>query len=491
LDPQPRPTGFTGVMERKQHDLIVVGAGSGGFAAARTARDLGADAALVDHGPLGGLCILRGCMPSKAFLASSDRIADIREAEELGIHVDDPRIDFAHIARRKRDLVRGFADYRIEGLSQFPLYEGRARFLSPTQLQVGEQLVLTARKFIIATGSVVAPASAVHGLQETGYIDSDGALDLTALPKSMIVLGGGYIGCELGQFFARMGVKTSIVLRSPHLLSGEDHDIGNALTAYYNDEGIEVHTKTKILGVYKRGTRKVVRVERDGVDGELEADELLYCLGRVPNIDGLDLEKANVPCHHITGIQTDETMRTCNPDIFAIGDVAGKYLLVHVAIYEGEIAARNAVTGSKEKADYTLQSAHTVFSDPQVAVAGKTERQLQTEGARYVKGTYDFAEHGKAMCINKTKGFVKILADAADGRIVGAAVLGPHGSDLIHEMIVAMRYRATVCEFIAIPHLHPTLSEIWTYPAEECAAKLDMALPGAIEPEIAVGGTAG
>lgn len=472
---------------RKRYDLVVVGAGSGGFAAARTARDLNASVALIDHGPLGGLCILRGCMPSKTLIASSDAIADMREAVELGIHADGISIDFPHIMRRKAELIRGFADYRIEGLRQFPLYEGPARFISPHEVEVGDT-ILEGGKFIIATGSVVAPA-AVPGLPEAGFIDSDAALELQALPESLIVLGGGYVACELGQFFARMGVKTTIVLRSPHLLSGEDHDIGEGLTEYFRADGIEVHTDTQIVRASTRDGKKIAHVVRDGVDGELEAAEFLYCLGRVPNFAGLELDVAGVPCHNITGIETDETMQTCNPDFYAIGDVAGRHMLVHIAIYEGEVAARNALRakGAKpEQADYSLQSAHTVFSDPQVAVAGKTERQLQTEGVAYVKGTYDFAEHGKAQCIGKTKGFVKILAAADGGKILGAAVLGPHGSDLIHEMIVALRYDATVAQFMCIPHLHPTLAEIWTYPAEECAAKLEMAGPGQIAPEVAL-----
>jgi pyruvate/2-oxoglutarate dehydrogenase complex dihydrolipoamide dehydrogenase (E3) component len=478
-------------MERKHHHLVIVGAGSGGFAAARTARDLGADVALIDHGPLGGLCILRGCMPSKTLIASSDAVQDMREAAELGIHARQISIDFPHIMRRKRELIKDFADYRIEGIHTFPLYSGPARFLSSREVQVGENLIVRGEKFIIATGSVVAPASAVHGLEQAGYIDSDGALELAGLPRSLIVMGGGYIGCELGQFFARMGVQTSIVLRSRHLLSGEDHDVGDALTEYFREEGIDVHTETQILRVTTREAKKIVHVVKDGVEGELQAEELLYSLGRIPNIAGLDLDRADVKCHAITGIETDETMRTCNPDFYAIGDVAGKHMLVHVAIYEGEIAARNAVTGGDERADYSLQKAHTVFSDPQVAVVGATERELQTHGVAYVKGTYDFAEHGKAQCINKTKGFVKILADARSGEILGAAVLGSHGSDLIHEMIVAMRYKSTVKEFIAIPHLHPTMAEIWTYPAEECAAKIHVAGPGEIEPEVMFGGTAG
>lgn len=457
-------------MERLQYDLIVVGAGSAGYAAARTARDCGAAVALVDHGPLGGLCILRGCMPSKTFLASSDAMQDMRDATELGIHAQNIAIDFPQIARRKRALIHGFAEYRIEGLRTFPLHEGHARFLTATELQVGEHLILSARKFIIATGSVVAPA-AIPGLVEAGYIDSDGALEIAELPKSLVVLGGGYIGAELGQFFARMGVKTTIALRSQHLLSGEDHDIGNALTEYYRAEGIDVITEAHVVAVSRRDGKKIVHLTEKGIDGEIETDQILYCLGRVPAIQGLNLDEADVRCHAVTGIEVDDTLRTCNPNIFAIGDVTGKYLLVHVAIYQGEVAARNAVRGTFEKADYDLIKTHTVFSDPQVAVVGQTERKLQQRGVWYVSGRYAFAEHGKAMCLGKTKGFVKMLA-GRDGKILGAAVLGPLGSELIHEVIVAMSYGATVEQFMKIPHLHPTLSEIWTYPAEECCQKL-------------------
>lgn len=475
-------------MKRSTYDLVVIGAGSGGFAAARTARAMGAEVALVDHGPLGGLCILRGCMPSKTLIASSDAIADMRDAAELGIHAGEITIDFPHIMRRKHELIRSFADYRISGIRDFPLYEAPARFLSEREVQVGDE-ILESSKFIIATGSVVAPA-AVPGLREVGFIDSDAALELETLPRSLVVLGGGYIGCELGQFFARMGVKTTIVLRSPHLLSGEDHDIGDALTEYYRSEGIRVETETHIQSVSWKGDRKVVHVEQNGVHGEIETQEILYCLGRLPNTDGLNLDAANVPCHHITGIETDDAMRTCNPNIYAIGDVAGKHMLVHVAIYEGEIAARNAL-GGNERAVYDLVKTHTIFSEPQIAIAGETERALISKGVEYVKGTYEFAEHGKAMCLNKTKGFVKMMAAPDTGKILGAAVIGASGSDLIHEIIVAMHYEATVQEFITIPHLHPTLAEIWTYPAEECAEKINAIAAVEADPEVRVAGTAG
>ena len=470
-------------MKTYRYDLVIIGAGSGGFAAARTARDLGASVALVDHGPLGGLCILRGCMPSKTLIASSDTVHEVREAAELGIHADVTKIDLAKIFARKREIIDGFVEYRTEGIKSFPLYEGLAAFESATRLRVGDDVVLEAKSFIVATGSVIAPP-AVIGLEETGYIDSDDVLDTEKLPGSVVVLGGGYVGCELGQFLFRMGVKVSFVARARQLLSTEDADVGDAVTLYFRNEGMEVHTNAVLTRVEKRGTKKVVHFVRDGVDGSVEADEIFHALGRVPNMAGLELDAAGVKCHAITGIEVGPDLRTCVPNIFAVGDVTGVYALVHVAIYQGEIAARNAVLGTSEQADYRLQKTHTIFTDPQVAVVGATEKELRGAGVPFLTGSYLFSEHGKSVAINKTKGFVKMVADPNDGRILGAAIVGAEASNLIHEVIVAMFYNGTVQDFVKIPHLHPTLAEILTYPAEDIVAQIDAAL---VAPATAVG----
>lgn len=463
-------------MERREHGVVVVGAGSGGYAAARTARDFGCDVALVDHGPLGGLCILRGCMPSKALLASSDALFRAREGAALGFRVGDVRVDMPFIAARKRRLVREFADYRIEGIEKFPLYTGHARFLSPHELAVGDEVVLTAESFVIATGSRIG-VPPIPGLAQAGAIDTDALLELEAVGDSAIVLGGGYTACELGQFLSRMGAKTTMLIRSGHLLTDADDDIGDALTGYYREEGIDVIARAQILAVEDRGSRRCVRFVAEGREREVEAAMLFNALGRVPNVDGLDLERAGVR-YDAGGVAVDARLRTNVPSIYAIGDVTGEYMLVHVAIYQGEVAARNICAGANEAADYTLMSAHTVFSDPQVAVVGATEKSLRAAGTEFCVGRYDFAEHGKAMCLNETKGFVKMLGAPSSGRILGAAVIGPQGSELIHEVIVAMHYGATVDDFMRIPHLHPTLAEIWTYPAESIAATCGTKVPG-------------
>jgi len=471
-------------MTRHTHDVVVVGAGSGGYAAARTVRDFGCDVALADTGPLGGLCILRGCMPSKALLASSDALQDARDAGALGIRIPSATADMPFIAARKRALVKEFADYRVAGIHEFPLYLGAARFLSPTELAVGQDVVLESERFIVATGSTVA-ARQVPGLAETGFVDSDGVLEFESVPESAIVLGGGYTACELGQFLARMGTRTTVLIRSGHLLTESDDDVGDALTEYFREEGIEVATRTTLIRAERRDGKKVVRFLQDGAEREVAAEEIFYALGRTPNVAGLGLERAGIALGSNGGIAVDATMRTSNPKIYAAGDVTGDYMLVHVAIYQGEVAARNCCLEGSERADYRLVSAHTVFTDPQVAAVGASEKDLRAAGTRYVSGRYDFAEHGKAQCLAKTKGFVKMMADPESGRILGAAVIGPQGSELIHEVIVAMNYDATVVDFMRIPHLHPTLAEIWTYPAEICAAQLGMRIPGDEQMEVA------
>ncbi len=457
-------------MNTSRYDVVIIGGGSGGYAAARTIRDLGKSVAIVDHGPLGGLCILRGCMPSKTLLATSDLLEEIREGPILGVTADTPRLDMKHVMQRKRIVIEGFADYRREGLHTFPIYEGVARFESPTRLLVGTDVALEAPKFIIATGSAIAPP-AVPGLKEAGYVDSDDILDSERLPESAIVLGGGYVGAELGQFLARAGVQTTFLIRSKQLLTIEDADVGGALTEYFRAEGITVETEAILTHVDVHQGRKTVHYRVGGENRSVAASEIFYALGRVPNVASLELEKAGVTYHPISGIGVGFDLRTSNPNIFAVGDVNGTYPLVHVAIYQGEVAGRNAAVGGEEMADYRLQKTHTVFCDPQVAVTGETEKDLIAAGVPYLVASYPFADHGKAIAVNKTKGFVKIVASPRDGTILGAAVIGPQASELIHEIIVAMHYNSTVEDFMRIPHLHPTLAEIWTYPAEDIAGQ--------------------
>ena len=457
--------------ERHAYDFCVIGAGSAGYAAAVTARDLGKTVALADGpGPLGGLCILRGCMPSKTLLRSAEVAQSVRTAEAAGIIAAPPRVDFGRVMERKRAIIKGFADYRVDGIETFPLFHGRARFTGRDTVTVGDTTI-TARKFVIATGSsIVAPD--IPGLAEAGYLTSDDVLELDALPKSVIVAGGGPTACELAQYFQRLGVETTMIQRSGTLLSDEDEDVAAAVRAALEREGMRIFTGTKLTRVETAARGKIVHYLHDGHPHAVVADEIFVAHGRIADVDGLGLETAGVD-YDRKGVKVDAYMRTSNPDVFAAGDVVyDSRQLVHVAVYEGMLAARNAFCPVLQEADYHLQAARAVFTEPQVAIAGLTERECTAAGRYYAAARYPFDDLGKAIATDRTEGFAKILADR-DGAILGVAIVGPEASDLIHEAIALLYFRANVRDVMEMPHLHPTLSEIMTYPAEELMERLE------------------
>lgn len=452
----------------ERFDLIVLGGGSAGYAAARTAAELGASVAVVEQGPLGGLCILRGCMPSKAVLASSNRLYHAQHAPELGISVGTLAPDLPAIIARKRRLVKEFADYRIEQLKapEMALVEGAAQFLSAEEVQVGDR-TLSAPKFVIATGSVPFVPK-VPGLEEAGFLTSDEALELEELPESICVLGGGAIGLELGQFFSRLGADVTLLQRSSCVLSSEDEAVGTALAEYLREDGMDIRCATRLTAVEQRNGKKVIHLLQDDVECEVEVDHILVATGRKPALDGLNLAAAGVESTS-RGIATDTAMRTSNPNIFAVGDVTVSFDIVHVAIQQGEIAAQNALgKGPPQYMDYRIMPI-VIFTEPQYGRVGMTEKEARAKGLPIVTATYPFNDHGKALCLGETRGFVKMVGHAQTGEILGYQVLGPEGGELIHECIVALHYRATAQDFMRIPHYHPTLAEILTYPAEEIA----------------------
>jgi len=456
----------------KTHGVIVIGGGSAGYAAARTARDAGADVAIVDQGPLGGLCILRGCMPTKAILRSAEVAALVRRAKEFGLSPVSAQADLSAIVDRKDRLVREFADYRIQQIQdpRFTLYQSQAVFRSPHEIAVGD-IVLSSGSFILATGSRPSEVS-IPGLAQAGYFTSDTILDLRTQPGSLIVLGGGAVALELGQFFARLGTKVTILQRGRTLLSEMDEDVGRALEAALIEEGIEVVTGAQLLRVTQGTTGKTVWVMKDGCERSYVGDEILQALGRRPNIEGLHLDLAGVI---VDGgrIVVDGAMRTSQAHIYAVGDVNDVTPIVHLAIQQGEIAAYNATHPGRpaKKLDHRLD-AEVVFTDPQVAVLGLNEIHAKAEKIPYLTASYPFADHGKALCLGASQGFVKLLATPQTGEILGAQIVGPEAGELIHELIAVMYYYGTAADLMRMPHYHPTLAEIVTYPAESIVERL-------------------
>jgi pyruvate/2-oxoglutarate dehydrogenase complex dihydrolipoamide dehydrogenase (E3) component len=465
-----------------EFDVVVIGGGSAGYAAARTAAALGARVAVIEGGEdIGGLCILRGCMPSKALLESAHRWHDIGRAREFGLVVKPVRVEMECVQARKQHLIGGFAAYRRKQLrgGKFTFLRGRVSFLDAHTLLMDRgraQALVTSWTFILATGSLISRVP-IPGLWETGCLTSDTALEAKRIPKRLAVLGGGIIAVELGQFFARMGAETTFLQRSKRIARIYDPDVSLELERALKAEGIEVRTGVKLLNVRTSGKGKKIRFQRGSKREEIVVDEILYALGRMPNLEGLRLDKAGII---LKGgkLPVSDTMATSVSHIFAAGDVAGMHEVVHIAIQQGEWAARNAVrhlsggfSHTLERADYRLKASVT-FTDPEIASVGLTETEATARGIDYHSAKYPFNDHGKSQIGGHEFGFVKLLAEKSRGEIIGAQIIGPHASDLIHELIAVMRYRGTVQELAAMPHYHPTLSEIITYPAEEIAEKL-------------------
>lgn len=462
-----------------EFDFVAIGGGSAGYAAARTAAAEGLKTAVIDGSPeLGGLCILRGCMPSKTLIESANRFQDIREAGEFGLSSPGATFDGKAIIARKRRLIAEFAKYRAEQLEggRFALIRGHARFAGPHELSVrlrggGEQSI-RARTILVATGSVIRHPD-IPGLAEAGALTSDDVLDNETPPQSLLVLGAGPVALEMAHYHRALGTDVTVIQRSKHVLSSMDHDIADAVQRGMERHGTKFITGCRIVAAGKSSRGKWVRVAHDDREETLEAGEILLALGRGPATDGLGLPAAGLDLAGSRPLATTDTQQTAVPHIFGAGDVTGKLEIVHIAIEQGEIAARNAgrlLRGEHnfETIDYRLRL-FAVFTRPEAAMVGLTGREAAELGMDVAVAIHPFDDHGKSIVHGKTDGFVKLLADRATGALVGGAVVGPHASELIHEVTVALRYRATAAEFAKIPHYHPTLSEIWTYPAEELA----------------------
>lgn len=463
-----------------EFDFVVIGGGSAGYAAARTAAGEGLRTVVIDGSDeLGGLCILRGCMPSKTLIESANRLQDMRGAEEFGLRTGNIGFDGGKIIERKRRLIAEFAKYRAEQLEsgKFGLIRGQAKFINANEIAVrpsggGEQSV-RAKSVLVATGSVVRHPD-IPGLAAAGPLTSDDVLDKENPPKSLIVLGAGPVALEMAHYHRALGADVIVVQRSKQVLSSMDRDAADAVQHGMERHGSKFVLGCRILEAGKTARGKFVRVAHDDREETIEADEILLALGRDPATADLHLPAAGIGVAAGRPLATTDTQQSAVPHIFGAGDVTGKLEIVHIAIEQGEIAARNAARLLRgrdeplETIDYRLRL-FAVFTQPEAAMVGLTEREAAELGLDFAAASYPFADHGKSMVHGKTDGFVKLIADRKSGEILGGAVVGPHASELIHEIVVAMRYRSTAAEFLKIPHYHPTLSEIWTYPAEELA----------------------
>jgi len=459
----------------QEFDLIVIGGGSG-TAVGDAAADRGGDVAIVEPGPLGGACVTRGCVPSKGLIHRADVVEEIRRSGEFGVDAELGEVDFPSITAEVRDVVYEKAEHMERQLHESDrktLFDAEARFVDERTVRVdGEEL--HGEQVVVAAGArpSVPP---IDGLEETDYLTSAEALYLDERPDRLVILGGGYVGAELGHFFGEMGTEVAIVGRSDRLVPREDQAASEAVTAAF-EERYDVYAGHEATAVEERGGEVVVTAEPSNGDDagegdggvEVTGDELLVATGRKPNTDRLDVEAAGVETTDGGFVETDEYLESSVDGVWALGDIAGPPLFKHAADYEARVVARNAVLDGEERVDYTGLG-HAVFTSPRVAAVGNTESELRDDGVEYESARAEYADVPLGMVSKDERGFAKVLADP-DGEILGCHVVGEAAPTLIHEVLVALRGGSgTVDDVAETIHVHPARNEVLLKAFDELA----------------------
>jgi len=432
-------TRCTGNARNGGYDLAVIGAGSAGFSAAITAAEQGARVALIGHGTIGGTCVNVGCVPSKTLIRAAESLHGARAAGRFaGIRGHASLEDWQALVAQKDDLVGALRKAKYTDL--LPSYnhvaylEGQAR-LAPEGVRVNGDLT-HADKVIVATGSHAATPS-IDGIDDIRYLTSTEALELAALPASMLLVGGGYIGCELAQLFGRAGVRVTLVCRR-RLLPESEPEIGDALAGYLEAEGITVHAGLTYQRAHATSKGVVLEVDANGCADVIEGEVLLVASGRRPSIKGLGLVEAGVALNTNGGIRVDEHMRTTNPRIYAAGDVTGRDQFVYMAAYGAKLAALNALNGNSLSYE-TAAMPSVTFTDPQVAGVGLTEASACTAGYDVQTAVLPLEYLPRALAARDTRGLIKLVADRHTDRLLGAHLIAPEGADSIQTAALAIK----------------------------------------------------
>lgn len=442
------------------YDMAIIGAGPGGYVAALRAAQLGARVALVEKDAVGGVCLNRGCIPTKALLASCGALAAVRGAAVYGIKAAPPQVDFTAVQRRKDQVVAQLVG-GVKGLLQaakVATVAGTGRFADAHTILVdgaeGRREIRAAHS-VIATGSTPA-APPIPGADLPGVITSDDALAFTDVPASICIIGGGAIGAEFATIFAALGSQVTLVEMLPQLVPTEDADVAAHLAKALAKQGVAVHVHTKVENIAQQRKDLAVSITTPAGAQRVVAQYVLLAVGRTPVTAGLALEQLGIKMNR-RFIAVDRHMRTNVPDIYAIGDVVGAPLLAHVASAEGIAAVEHAL-GQGSAIDYRVVPG-CIFTMPEIASVGLTEKAAREQAGGVKIGRFPFAASGKALASGHTDGFVKIVADDKYGEILGVHIIGPGASDLIGEAVVAMKLEATLDELAHAIHPHPTLTE--------------------------------
>lgn len=442
------------------YDLIVLGGGMAGLPVAMKSAYAGMDVALVEEDLLGGTCLNRGCIPTKTMIRSAEVANLARRSEEFGIDVDgEISVDLDAVIQRKDGVVESIREGAYDNVAvndNVTLVEEHALFESAHELRAGDR-TLTADRIVINTEARPARPP-IDGLDEVDVLDSTSMLFLEELPDPLVVIGGGYVGAEYAQMYSRFGADVTMFQRGERLLPREEPAVSDVIEDVFTDEGIDVHTEMSVAALDSDGDDVVA--EADGPDGTVEvpASDVLLAAGRDPNTDGIGLEEAGIDTDEGGFVETDDGFETTADGVYAIGDVTGHPMFTHSARDDADRLYRHLAKDEEINVEDRVVP-WAVFTDPQVGHVGLTERKAREEGYEVGVGKQAFAEQGKPKALGETEGFVKLVADAETDELLGAHVVGEQGTEIVHELVLAIELDATVEDIANAMHVHPTLAE--------------------------------
>jgi len=452
----------------KEMDVAIIGGGPGGYVAAIKAAHLGLETVLVERDKLGGVCLNRGCIPTKALVSTAELLGHLQRAEEFGIKVKDYSVDFPAVMQRKERIIQRLSSgvEQLMKANQIKVIKGEGQIIEPGRVEVtkaeGQKETIKTKNIIIATGSKVLRLP-IPGLDSKGVITSDEALSLETLPSRMLIIGGGVVGIEFAGIFKALGVEVTVVEMLPRILLPFDEEIAQRLTQLLKRKGIEILTNCQVKEIRENHLCLEVLVSSSEGEKKLETEKVLLAAGRIPDWGNIDVPGLGIELEG-KAIKVDKKMKTNLPGIYAVGDVVGKIMLAHVASREGIVAVENIV-GQETLMDYRVVP-NCVFSLPEAASVGLTEEEARKRYNKVKVSKFPFIANGKALSMGETEGMVKMIADGDTLEVLGLHLLGAHASDLIAEGALALSLEVTAREIISTIHAHPTLAETIAEAAE-------------------------
>ncbi|EGT4598789.1 TPA: dihydrolipoyl dehydrogenase [Clostridioides difficile] len=442
-------------------DLIVIGGGPGGYVAAIRGAQLGLNVVIVEKNELGGTCLNTGCIPTKALFKDAQVLNYFNHAEEYGIKVDKYGLDLEKVQKRKKKIIKTLTG-GVKGLlkaNKVIIEKGEAKLISKDSVEIklcdGSKKTIKGKNILIASGSKSSKPP-IKGADLGGVITSKEALEMTTLPKKIVIVGGGVIGIEFAGILNEFGSDVIIVEFLDSIIPMVDKEVASRLTKLLSKRGIKIIVSSKVEEIYKTDEELIVEISKNGEITKLDCTNVLISTGRELDIEGLNLEGLGIR-YDKKGIEVDENYCTSMPGVYAIGDVIGGVMLAHVASEEGKVAVERMV-GEKTSVDYNLVP-NSIFTFPEVSTVGLSEEEVKDKNLDYIVSKFQFSGNGKALTMNDSEGMVKIIASKDKTTIYGVHIIGPNASDLIHEAVVAMKAMLTVEEVASIMHGHPTLSE--------------------------------